>query len=503
MKHLLIILVCQSLSWAVRAGDTSVIAKLRPHLPLIDRICADFARQHHIPGVSVALVANGQRFHTVNLGVTDMTRNIPVTSSSVFRIASMSKSFTAMAILKLRDAGKLQLDDPAERYIPALKGLTYPTADAMPVTIRQLLSHGAGFPEDNPWGDRQLADSDAEFNAFLKQGISFSTAPGTAYEYSNLGFAMLGKIITSVSGQPYQQYIREQIWKPLGMQHAAWEYADVEPKLLAHGYRFQDNRFTEEVLLHDTPDGSWGAMGSMLSSVDEFAAYMNLHLSAWPPSDEPETGPVRRASIREMQHPWRFSALNPNYTFPGGRVCPTAAAYCYGLRWTRDCEGRTFVGHSGGLPGFGSHWQIMPEYGLGIVALGNRTYSPMSVLTMQILDTLVRLSGLKPGSISVSSVLQTRMQQLAAFIPDWKNAEQSGIFAENFFPDYTLPLLQRQSAELFGQIGAIRNIGPMRADNNLRGTFTIECEKGKADVYFTLTPEKIPLIQEYRIRILK
>jgi hypothetical protein len=204
-----------------------------------------------------------------------------------------------------------------------------------------------------------------------------------------------------------------------------------------------------------------------------------------------------------MQHPWRFSALNPNYTFPGGRVCPTAAAYCYGLRWTRDCEGRTFVGHSGGLPGFGSHWQIMPEYGLGIVALGNRTYSPMSVLTMQILDTLVRLSGLKPGSIPVSSVLQTRMQQLAAIIPDWKNAEQSGIFAENFFPDYTLPLLQRQSAELFGQIGAIRNIGPMRADNNLRGTFTIECEKGKADVYFTLTPEKIPLIQEYRIRILK
>ena len=152
MKHLLIILVCQSLSWAVRAGDTSVIAKLRPHLPLIDRICADFARQHHIPGVSVALVANGQRFHTVNLGVTDMTRNIPVTSASVFRIASMSKSFTAMAILKLRDAGKLQLDDPAERYIPALKGLTYPTADATPVTIRQLLSHGAGFPEDNPWG---------------------------------------------------------------------------------------------------------------------------------------------------------------------------------------------------------------------------------------------------------------------------------------------------------------------------------------------------------------
>jgi hypothetical protein len=145
----------------------------------------------------------------------------------------------------------------------------------------------------------------------------------------------------------------------------------------------------------------------------------------------------------------------------------------------------------------------MPEHGLGIVALGNRTYSPMSVLTMQILDTLVRLTGLKPLSIPVSPILQTRMEQLVRIIPDWKGAEQSGIFAENFFPDYTLPLLQRQSAEIFGQIGAIRRVGPMRAENNLRGTFTLECERGRADVYFTLTPEKTPLIQEYRIRVIK
>ena len=145
----------------------------------------------------------------------------------------------------------------------------------------------------------------------------------------------------------------------------------------------------------------------------------------------------------------------------------------------------------------------MPEYGLGIVALGNRTYSPMSVLTMQILDTLVRLTGLKPTAIPVSPFLQTRMEQLTRIIPDWKGAEQSAIFAENFFPDYTLPLLQRQSAEIFGQIGAVRRVGPIRAENNLRGTFTLECERGRADVYFTLTPEKVPLIQEYRIRVIK
>ena len=75
----------------------------------------------------------------------------------MFRIASMTKSFTAMAILKLRDEGKLSLDDPAERYVPELKALKYPTTDSPRITIRHLLSHAEGFPEDNPWGDQQLA----------------------------------------------------------------------------------------------------------------------------------------------------------------------------------------------------------------------------------------------------------------------------------------------------------------------------------------------------------
>ena len=90
----------------------------------------------------------------------------------------MSKSFTAMAILKLRDEEKLDLDDPAEQYIPELKKIKYPTADAPPITIRHLLTHGAGFPEDNPWGDRQLADTDKEFIDFISRQISFSNPPG-------------------------------------------------------------------------------------------------------------------------------------------------------------------------------------------------------------------------------------------------------------------------------------------------------------------------------------
>lgn len=415
----------------------------------------------------------------------------------------MTKSFTAMAILTLRDQGKLRLDDPAARYIPELRQLKYPTRDSDSITIRHLLTHGAGFPEDNPWGDRQLADSDREFMEFLKGQPCFSTAPGTAYEYSNLGFALLGKIITKVSGKPYQQYIREIIWKPLGMSSATWEYAAVPAARLAHGYRWQEGEWLEEDLLHDPPDGSWGAMGSMLSSVDEFAAYMALHLKAWPPSDEKEAGPLKRSSIREMHHPWRISGFNPGYMYPSGRSCGQVTAYGYGLRWSMNCEGHTTIAHTGGLPGFGSNWQILPQFGIGVVSMANRTYAPMAALNQQVLDTLIRLAGLKPRPVTVTPILARRKAELMGLLPDWKDAEKSGIFAENFFPDYTIEALRRQSKSLFEKVGKPLRTGEIQAENNLRGKFTVFCEKGELEIYFTLSPENPPLIQEYRIRQLK
>ena len=123
--------------------------------------------------------------------------------------------------------GKLRLDDPAEMYIPELKAHQYLTADAPRMTVRNLMTHSAGFPEDNPWGDRQLADSDADLINLIKSGLSNANVPSFAYEYSNLAFAMLGHIITAVSGKPYQQYITDTILKPLGMNDTKWEYTQV------------------------------------------------------------------------------------------------------------------------------------------------------------------------------------------------------------------------------------------------------------------------------------
>ncbi len=483
-----------------RFTDPDRMQKITRLFPVIDSIYKQHAAKNHFPGIAFGIVVDGKLVYTGSHGYTDIEKKTPVTSSSLFRIASMSKSFTAMAILKLRDEGKLDLDDPAYLYIPELKKIKYPTADAPLITVRHLLTHWAGFPEDNPWGDRQLADTDKELMEFIGRQISFSNPPGIAFEYSNLGFALLGRIVTSVSGKRYQDYIRENIWQPLGMKTSEWEYANVAPGKLAHGYRWLNDTWNEEVLLHDTPDGSWGAMGSMITSIEEFGNYMALHLAAWPPSNDEDKGPVKRSSIREMHHPWNFNGLNPNYRYPDGRNCGAASAYNYGLGWFRDCDGKTYIGHSGGLPGFGSQWRIMPDYGIGVVAFANRTYAPMGFVNTLVLDTIVKSAGLQPRQLPSSKILEQRKSELVKILPDWNNAEQSGIFAENFFPDYPMDTLKKYARELYAKAGRIISIKEVKAENQLRGSFIIEGEKTSIEIYFTLSPENPPLIQEYHIR---
>src|SRR5688572_22404603 len=275
-------------------GDPLRMQKIQQAFSTIDGMYKKHAETNHIPAIAFGLVVDGRLVYKNSYGYTDVAKQIPASSSSLFRIASMSKSFTCMAILKLRDEGKLNLDDPAYLYIPELKNVVYPTADAPHITIRHLMTHSAGFPEDNPWGDRQLADTDKDLMEFIGKQISFSNPPGIAFEYSNLGFALQGKIITKVSGMRYQDYIKKNILAPLGMKTTTYEYGEVDAAKLAHGYRWLNNKWNEETLLHDTPDGSWGAMGSMISSIDEFAAYMAFHLSAWPPNNAKENGPIKR-----------------------------------------------------------------------------------------------------------------------------------------------------------------------------------------------------------------
>lgn len=132
-------------------NDLARVERIKNAMPVIEKMYKDFAEAKHVPGYAYGIVVDGQLLYKGAGGFANLEEKIPATTSSMFRIASMSKSFTSLAILHLRDAGKLKLDDPVELYIPALKGQGL-TKDSPPITIRHLMSHSAGFPEDNPWG---------------------------------------------------------------------------------------------------------------------------------------------------------------------------------------------------------------------------------------------------------------------------------------------------------------------------------------------------------------
>jgi len=480
-----------------QSGDKN--EKIRAAMPIVEKLLKEYADKYHIPGLAYGIIADGKLAGTVTYGYSNIEKKIPVTTKSAFRVASMTKSFVSVAILKLRDEGKIRLDDPAYLYVPELKDQAYLTADAAPVTIRQLLTHTAGFPEDNPWGDRQLAISDEQMMAMIKKGISFSNVPGRVYEYSNLGFAILGYIIKKVSGETYEDYINRNVLLPLGMKDTYWEYSEISEQQLVKGYRWVDGKYIEQPMLHD---GAYGAMGGMIASLEDFAKYATFHMDAWPPRNEQENNVLKRSSVREMQYPWVFNTLNADYKYPGGRACATAMGYGYGLRWSKDCEGRQTSGHSGGLPGFGSNWMVMPDYGIGVIFFGNHTYSPGTLINYHIIDTLLAVTGLKPDKVPVSTILNQRKEELAKLLPHWKNAERSGIFAENFFSDYYIDALKKESAAIFDRSGKITRVNELVAENNLRGYFILEGEKADVKISFTLTPENPPLIQRYTIELI-
>ncbi len=476
--------------------DSDRNKKIEATFPVIDQLYKDYAAQNHFPALVYGIVVDGKLVHTGNIGYTNLNAKILATTNSAFRIASMTKSFTAMAILKLRDEGKLKLDDPVSLYIPEIKNTYYLTKDGSPITIRNLLTHSAGFPEDNPWGDRQLADTDEELLAIYKKGVSFSTNPGSGYEYSNLGFATLGYIIKKVSGKTYEQYITDNILKPLGMMHTYWEYAKVPKEQLAHGYRWLDNKWVEQPLLHD---GSYGAMGGMITTIEDFSKYMSLHLSAWPARDDAEILPVKRSSVREMQFPWDISSLNVNAKLTNGRVCPTVSAYGYGLSWTKDCDNKIYIAHTGGLPGFGSNWRIMPEYGIGIVSFANLTYANAGAVNKIVLDTLLAISKIKPRVLPASAILNQRKNELIRLLPDWENAKSNPIFADNFWLDYFPEKLKVDATTAFAKAGKIVSVDDLVAENQLRGYFLMHGEKGTIKIAFTLSPENPAKIQEFHL----
>ncbi len=459
---------------------------------VVDRIFADYAVDSHVPGLVYGIVENGRLVHVRGIGSQDLDSNRPVTAETLFRIASMTKAFTALTVLKLRDDGKLHLDELAETYVPELRGWKYPTLDSPRIRVRDLLNHTAGFVTDDPWGDRQTPLPEPDFSRLLHEGVPFARAPETAMEYSNLGFALLGRIITNVSGHPYAETISHTLLQPLGMRSSGF-FVDAAPReRRALGYRWEDDSWRlEPTLAH----GAFGAMGGIQTSANDYAKWVAYLLSAWPPRDEVDTGPVKRATVRELAQGSNFPQRVPR---PGhtGEGCRQAATYGMGMWVAIDCDLGLTLRHSGGYPGYGSHVLLLPEYGVGIFALANRTYAGPSGAVWDAAVALSKAGYFKDRPLPVSEDLASAYRAVGAIYQRGDVTVVSEKLAMNFLLDRDAAGWARDLAHFKKEVGDCDIATAIVATSALSGEFTWRCTHGRLAGSVTLAPTKPPRIQE-------
>ena len=470
------------------------IQKIQNAAVEFEKIFTDNATNRKIPGIAYGVVVGDSLVVAGASGLLELESKRPSSTTSAFRIASMTKSFTAMAIIKLRDEGKLSLEDPVSKYIPEVGQMGKLTEDAPTIDIENLLTMTAGFPEDNPWGDRQLEEKDEMLIGLIEDGLSFSTTTSTNYEYSNTGYAMLGHIVSEVSGMPYQEYIRQNIFQALGMNDTYWEFENVPEEKFAVGYRWEDDQWKTEPILHD---GAFGAMGGLITTIEDFSKYVSFHLSAWPTRNGTDNGPISRASLREMHSP-QFPRLRSSGTDYKGDPCPSVTGYGFGLGIKMDCNGIKGISHGGALPGYGSNYVFFPDYGVGVMAFGNLTYTgPLPRLGIETL--LFKTLGLQPQELPVSDILKKRAEEVVDLIQNWEPELEARILAENFYLDQSREHRMKQVKEVLDKSGVIQEVEPINPLNQLRGRFKMEGENGVVNVYFTLTPEKDPKVQDLEV----
>ncbi|WP_343518425.1 serine hydrolase domain-containing protein [Sphingomonas sp.] len=455
---------------------------------------AKFRQRTPVPGLVYVVIKDGKAALSAMQGVQTIG-GAPVTLDTRFRIASMSKAFTALAILKLRDDGKLALDDLAEKHVPEMRGWKYPTSDAPRIRIRDLLAHVSGMVTDDPWGDRQQVLTEAEFSGMIAAGVPWSRVGQSQHEYSNFGYALLGRIVSNASGKPYQAYIRDTILRPLGMTASTYEVSEVPKGKLAIGYRWENERWVEEPSMKD---GAFGAMGGLVTTANDYAKWVAFLLSAWPARDGADTGPVKRATVREMAQGLNFVRIAPRNGGPEGDKCVHAIAYGMGMRVTPDCQLSLTLSHGGGYPGYGSFVVLAPELGIAAFGFANRTYQAPAVPVWQSLWALAKAGAVTRPEKPLNPLLGRMQDAARAAYAAGDLKPLDGKLAMNFLMDRSPENWAKEFGRIKALVGECTTAEPLAPTGNLSTAFRWTCAKGKLDGQILLAPTNPPTIQALR-----
>ncbi|MFY9719778.1 MAG: serine hydrolase [Candidatus Cybelea sp.] len=347
-----------------------------PPAPTLDDALAAIAafapramREQGTPGLSVAITDRTATLRIVTLGYANREAQSPVTTDTRFAIGSITKSMTALALLELHDAGRLDLDAPVKRYLPwfAIESL------GGPILVHELLSHSAGLPDDF------ASEPGYVYDILALRDAKTLFAPASAWSYSNDGYATAGAILARLDGRFWEQSLSARVLQPIGMTASSPVFT---PELMAStavGYQFRDNDrppSRNPPLVAAPPMDFVDPAGSVLSTPEDMARYMRFYLNGGQTTDGRRL--ISAATFAAMTRPDRLTNGKP-----AGAARPELAEapsfyrqYGYGLS-IFDENGDRLIGHTGGISGYTACMQMNLTRGFGVIAFANLVEAPL------------------------------------------------------------------------------------------------------------------------------
>jgi CubicO group peptidase (beta-lactamase class C family) len=332
----------------------------------IEKAASSFMAANSVPGISVAVVQDGELVWSAGFGMADLENFVPATPSTLFRLGSISKPITATAILQLSEGGKLELDAEVQKYCPA-----FPKKE-WPITTRELLGHLGGIRHYNPDGKGDIPDDSAKHFASMEESLQIFASdplvakPGTKFHYSTYGYTVLGCVLEGAASEKYVDYVKERVFEPAGM---AETQADNFFAVVQHRTRWYHKDKSGVVQNAGVLDSSYKIPGGgLISSADDMARFEIAIM----------TNKLLKPATRDLM--W-----TPQKVADGSQNG-------YALGWgTQKKYGLALVEHTGGQQGTSTSIILVPERRVGIVVLANMDNVDSAALSTEILKTVLDL----------------------------------------------------------------------------------------------------------------
>ncbi len=308
-----------------------------------------------IPAIAAAIVRGGELLWFKGFGETEIDNGTAPHERSVFRVASNTKTFTATSLMMLQEASMLSLQDPLLLYLPEFTSANGDAGDLEDVTLKRLATHYSGLSTEHPATDWETSDfPTAELMLDRIDEVSVVIPQDSQWKYSNMAYGFLGEVIARLSGNSYRQFVHSELLEPLGMSGTTFDQNDVAGENKVVGYSPPSPNCAD---LRVAPYGDLRGLasaGQMMTNCADLAKWLDFHMKAGAAG---EKGILSQAALREMHHP---AYLDQHWT----------AGQCIGWRATRRGD-NVFLGHGGGIHGFGTQTLFHETSKTGAIVLTN------------------------------------------------------------------------------------------------------------------------------------